>query len=61
LRIAPERFNGLYGAARAASLAADQKKAKSYYAKLVSMTRLSESDRPEIGEAKTFLSPVTRN
>jgi tetratricopeptide (TPR) repeat protein len=61
LRIAPERFNGLYGAARAASLAADQKKAKSYYAKLVSMTRLSDSDRPEISEAKTFLSPVTRN
>src|SRR6185437_16653162 len=29
LRSTPERFNGVYGAARAASLATDQKKARS--------------------------------
>lgn len=57
---APERFNGVYGAARAASLGGDSKAAKIYYAKLVALTRQSGSDRPEIGEAKTFLSPVSR-
>ena len=57
---APERFNGVYGAARAASLGGDSKAAKIYYAKLVALTRQSGSDRPENGEAKTFLSPVSR-
>jgi predicted Zn-dependent protease len=61
LRSAPERFNGVYGAARAAALVGDQKTAKNYYTKLVAITRGSDSDRPEIGEAKTFLSPVSRN
>lgn len=60
LKSAPERFNGVYGAARAASLGGDSKSAKIYYAKLVALTRQSASDRPEIGEAKTFLSPVSR-
>jgi len=53
---APERFNGLYGAARAANLAADQKKAKSYYEKLIASTRQTDTTRPEIEEAKDFLS-----
>ena len=35
LRSAPNRFNGIYGAARSARLAADPKKAKTYYEKLV--------------------------
>lgn len=60
LQSAPERFNGVYGAARAASLGGNSEKAKRYYAKLVALTRTSDSDRPEIGEAKTFLSPVSR-
>ena len=55
---APNRFNGLYGAARAAKLAADRKKAKSYYEKLVELSRLADSDRPEIKEAKQFLANV---
>lgn len=58
LRSAPNRFNGLYGAARAAQLAADQKKAKTYYAKLVALCRQADSSRPEIEEAKAFLSSV---
>ncbi len=56
LRNAPNRFNGLYGAARAAKLAADRKRAKSYYEKLVEMCRLADRDRPEIKEAKQFLA-----
>jgi len=57
---APERFNGLYGAARAATLSADQKKARTYYEKLIALTRQSDTTRPEIDEAKAFLAVVTR-
>ena len=60
LRSAPERFNGLYGAARAATLSADQKKARTYYEKLIALTRQSDTTRPEIDEAKAFLAVVTR-
>ena len=60
LRSAPERFNGLYGAARAASLAADQKKARSYYTKLMALTRHADSVRPEIAEAKAFLAVASK-
>jgi hypothetical protein len=63
LRSAPNRFNGLYGAARAARLAADQSmlaadknKAKTYYAKLIALCRQSDTVRPEIEEAKAFLA-----
>lgn len=56
LRSAPNRFNGLYGAARAANLASDQKKAKTYYGKLLALSQHSDSIRPEIVEAKAFLA-----
>jgi tetratricopeptide (TPR) repeat protein len=56
LRSTPERFNGIYGAARAASLASDQKKAKLYYEKLIALTRQADSPRPEIADAKAFLA-----
>ena len=65
LRSAPNRFNGLYGAARAArnaadqsKLASDRKKAMTYYGKLVTLTRDADSPRPEIEEAKEFLAGV---
>jgi tetratricopeptide (TPR) repeat protein len=63
LRSAPNRFNGLYGAARAArfvadlsKLAADQKKARTYYEKFLRLCREADSVRPEIEEAKAFLA-----
>lgn len=55
LRSAPNRFNGLYGAARAAKLAVDQNRARAYYKKLMELCRLADSKRPEIEEAKAFL------
>jgi hypothetical protein len=61
LRTTPERFNGLYGAARAATLASDQKKARSYYEKLLATTRQADTPRPEIAEAKAFLAVVSKN
>ncbi|MDT4969535.1 MAG: hypothetical protein QOJ64_4272 [Acidobacteriota bacterium] len=56
LTSAPNRFNGLYGAARAARLAGDDRKAKIYYAKLLELGRYSEGTRPELQEAKAFLA-----
>ncbi len=56
LRTAPNRFNGLYGAARAARLAADRKRAETYYAKLIALCRRADGVRPEIEEAKAFLA-----
>ena len=61
LRTAPERFNGLYGAARAATLASDQKKARSYYQKLLTLTRQADTPRPEIDEAKAYLAVASKN
>jgi hypothetical protein len=61
LRSTPERFNGLYGAARAATLAADQKKARTYYEKLIALTHQSDTARPEIDEAKAFLAVVSKS
>ena len=58
LRVAPNRFNGLYGAARAARFAADQKTAKTYYAKLMELCRQADTIRPEVEEAKAFLAGV---
>jgi hypothetical protein len=58
LRTAPNRFNGLYGAARSAELAADQKKAKTYYGKLVALAGNADSLRPEIKKARVFLFSV---
>jgi tetratricopeptide (TPR) repeat protein len=56
LRDTPKRFNGLYGAARAARLASNGKKARSYYEQLVALCRRGDGDRPELKEARAFLS-----
>jgi tetratricopeptide (TPR) repeat protein len=59
-RSTPYRFNGMYGAARAARLAGDQKRARGYYEKLLTLTGNTASSRPEIHEAKTFLTTAAR-
>jgi hypothetical protein len=59
LRRAPNRFNGLYGAARAARLASDQKTAQIYYGKLLALCRDADSARAEIDEARSYL-PLPR-
>ncbi len=56
LRSAPNRFNGLYGAARANKLLADQKMAKAYYGRLLALCRQADSIRQDIEEAKAFLA-----
>lgn len=54
-RNTPERFNGLYGAARAAKMAGDQKAARTYYSKLLALAREADSARAEIDEARAFV------
>jgi len=52
----PNRYRGLYGAARAAETAGDRQKAETYYAKFVAVSAKADTDRPEIAQAKTFLA-----
>jgi tetratricopeptide (TPR) repeat protein len=52
----PNRFNGLYGAARAAELSGDKKKAGDYYAKMVTLTAHADSDRPELQKIREFVA-----
>jgi len=51
----PNRFNSIYGAAVSASRMGDNEKAKQYFEMLLKLTKGSNSDRPEIDEAKLFL------
>ncbi len=56
LRTAPNRFNAMSGAARAAKQSGDREKAKSYYTKLLAMCSQSDGDRPELQDARSLLS-----
>lgn len=51
----PNRFNGLYSAAIAAQKLGDKEKATQYFKQLISLTKDSNSDRPEIEEAKKYI------
>ncbi len=53
----PNRFNGLYGAARAAELAHQTEMANRYYAQLLkNCDNGAHSDRPELARARTLLA-----
>jgi hypothetical protein len=52
----PNRFNGFYGAARAAELSGDRDKARKHYASLIALCEQADSDRPELQQAKMFLA-----
>jgi tetratricopeptide (TPR) repeat protein len=54
----PNRLNGLYGAARAAELSGDLKKAQGYYAQLLSLTNQADGDREALRAAKTFTAKM---
>src|SRR5262245_8469928 len=55
-RSEPNRFKGLYGAARAAELAGEKEKARAFYTQLVALAEQADSERPELDEARTFLA-----
>jgi hypothetical protein len=54
LRSAPNRFNALYGAARAAELSGDAAKARTYYTKLTAVAE--KGSRAELEQARTYLA-----
>lgn len=54
LKRAPRRLAGVYGAAQAAKLASETKKANAFYAELVEMTQKSDGARAEIKTARMF-------
>jgi hypothetical protein len=56
LQSAPNRYRGIYGAAKAAQLSGDQTKARSYYQRLVVLCTKADTERPELVEAKTYLA-----
>jgi tetratricopeptide (TPR) repeat protein len=56
LKFNPNRFDGLYGAARAAEMAGKSKEASTYYAQLVKICDGANSDRPELSRAKSLLA-----
>lgn len=51
----PNRFNGVYGAAIAAKESDNNEKAVHYFNQLIELTKNSNSERPEIKEAKAFV------
>ena len=55
LQAAPNRFNGLYGAARSAERSEDFETARRFYEKLIAVSARVDSRRPELAEAKAFL------
>lgn len=52
----PNRFRGIYGAARAAEAVGNPQVAREYYAKLQTLTAARDTERPELAHAKVFLS-----
>jgi hypothetical protein len=52
----PNRFRGIYGAARAAEAAGDRPLARNYYGKLQALATDSDSERPELVQARAFVA-----
>ncbi|HEY3067802.1 MAG TPA: hypothetical protein VGL09_18590 [Methylomirabilota bacterium] len=50
----PNRYRGLYGAARAAEAAGDRQKAAGYFEKVVGLSKNADTTRPEFERAKAF-------
>ena len=56
LRMTPNRFNALYGAAQAAELAGSRDKAHTYFLQLLANCQQADTERPEVQRAKLFLA-----
>src|SRR5258705_1709430 len=59
LRTDRNRFNGLYGAAQAATQVQQKEKASAYYTQLLKNCEGIRSDRPELAQAKTLLASAS--
>ena len=56
LKISPNRFKALQGAARSAELAGERDRAKAYYTRLLTVAAASDGQRAEIAEARAFVA-----
>jgi len=50
----PNRFRGIYGAARAAEASGNRQAARDYYTRLQALTADHDTERPELTQAKAF-------
>jgi uncharacterized protein HemY len=55
MRVEPNRFHGLAGAARAAELTGDRERARRYYTELLALTKDADTERPELKRARAFV------
>lgn len=55
MRVEPDRFHGVAGAARAAQLAGDQERARKHYGRLLTIAASADGDRVVLRLAKAFL------
>ena len=54
----PNRFRGLYGAARAAEAAGERQKAAEYFRKLLALSKNADGTRPELARAKAYVAQL---
>ena len=52
----PNRYRGLYGAARAAEAVGRKAQAAEYYARFIALTANADGTRPEVARAKAFIA-----
>jgi tetratricopeptide (TPR) repeat protein len=52
----PNRYRGIYGAARAAETAGDRQKAREYFVKFMDLSKNADTARPELARAKAYLA-----
>jgi len=55
MRMEPNRFRGIAGAARAAERAGDKPKAQTYYRRLLELAAKGDGERPVLAHARAFL------
>ncbi len=51
----PNRFRAVYGAARAAAAAGNRDRAAQHYRELIALCKTSDTERPELKEARAFI------
>jgi hypothetical protein len=52
------RFRGYYGAAKAAELTGDRRKAADFYKKLLVLAKNADGTRPELEQARGYLAAL---
>jgi tetratricopeptide (TPR) repeat protein len=55
LKQTPNRYRGLYGAARAAAASGDTTAARDYYSRVIKLSQHADSVRPELQRARAYL------